>query len=351
MTGTLTLKNFGPIEEVAIDLKKFNVFIGPHGSGKSSIAKILSIIHAFDFANNEYRDYNEVFQKNLSDFQVRSYLKKNTFIEFENEDFYFKYERGKSSIDHKGDPVITSKNNFATYYFPAERVSLPMIGGSVFGLQVHDVALPKFFLQFGSKFELVKPLQKRFDIRVLDVHYEYKDNKDIVILKSGDTLELKETSSAIQATLPLLMILEDLRPHSIAVIEEPELNCFPDLQKKLIEHLVNKFSINYKKSKNLILTTHSPFVLSTLNNLIQAVNVVSKNPNKKAQVKKVIHEELWVNFNDINVYFLEHGKAKNIMNKKRKIIGTHQIDRISEKMGSIYNLLLELKYKSDELHK
>ena len=40
MGKRLIVKNFGPIKEVDIDLKKINVFIGPQGSGKSTIAKI-----------------------------------------------------------------------------------------------------------------------------------------------------------------------------------------------------------------------------------------------------------------------------------------------------------------------
>lgn len=36
------MRNIGPIKEVDIDLKKFNVFIGAQSSGKSTLAKIIS---------------------------------------------------------------------------------------------------------------------------------------------------------------------------------------------------------------------------------------------------------------------------------------------------------------------
>lgn len=38
----LVIKNVGPIKNVNLELKRFNVLIGPQSSGKSAIAKILS---------------------------------------------------------------------------------------------------------------------------------------------------------------------------------------------------------------------------------------------------------------------------------------------------------------------
>ena len=45
-----------------------------------------------------------------------------------------------------------------------------------------------------------------------------------------------------------------------------------------------------------------------------------------------------------NVYFIEKGGAKDIMNKKNRIIGTHKIDNVSEKLGRVYSKLVEYKY-------
>ncbi len=38
----LSIKNFGPIKSVSLDLKRINVLIGPQSSGKSTILKIAS---------------------------------------------------------------------------------------------------------------------------------------------------------------------------------------------------------------------------------------------------------------------------------------------------------------------
>ena len=38
----LTIKNIGPLTNVSVDFAKYNLFIGPQGSGKSCILKIVS---------------------------------------------------------------------------------------------------------------------------------------------------------------------------------------------------------------------------------------------------------------------------------------------------------------------
>lgn len=349
--GTLILKNFGPVKEVKIQLGKFNVFIGPQGSGKSSIAKILALIHSLA------SDRRVSFQKSginatsinvrtyLNDFGIDKYLTDQTYIYFEGPDFYFEYTKSKFEFIPRTD-IFNELLNTTAYYFPAERISLPMIGNSIFGLQFHDVALPKFFLQFGKDFENVKQRQKLFNVSTLGVEYKFENGRDIVILKNGKKLELSQTSSAIQANLPLLLMLQYIERHSIAVIEEPELNAYPDLQKKMIEYIVKQFKAFSHKSQYLLLTTHSPYILSTLNVLIQANNAYLKNPEMKNEIAKVVPSLLWIDYKNINVYYVNNGSAQSIMNKKSQLIGTHQIDKISEKLGEVYGKLLEYKYPS-----
>ena len=49
MPGYLTIKNFGPIKDATIELKNFLVLIGGQGTGKSTIAKVLTICQELFF--------------------------------------------------------------------------------------------------------------------------------------------------------------------------------------------------------------------------------------------------------------------------------------------------------------
>ena len=51
----------------------------------------------------------------------------------------------------------------------------------------------------------------------------------------------------------------------IAVMEEPEQNLFPNSQKKVIQFLLRE--LNTSSDNKIIITTHSPYVLETINNL------------------------------------------------------------------------------------
>ncbi|HRE63804.1 MAG TPA: AAA family ATPase, partial [Ferruginibacter sp.] len=49
MSEKLTIRNFGPIKNVELDFKKFNVIIGENATGKSTVAKVLAVCRYFSF--------------------------------------------------------------------------------------------------------------------------------------------------------------------------------------------------------------------------------------------------------------------------------------------------------------
>ena len=59
MEEKLVIKNFGPVESLEIDDLTFTIFIGSQGSGKSTVAKVLTIcrdhnwyLHILDNSND-----------------------------------------------------------------------------------------------------------------------------------------------------------------------------------------------------------------------------------------------------------------------------------------------------------
>ena len=84
MKEKLIIKNFGPIKSVDLDLGKITVLIGEQATGKSTVAKVLSICRYFsyiiDFSEQRERlsefSNNLQFMKGLKDWGVDDYLDK-----------------------------------------------------------------------------------------------------------------------------------------------------------------------------------------------------------------------------------------------------------------------------------
>lgn len=132
-------------------------------------------------------------------------------------------------------------------------------------------------------------------------------------------------------------------------IEEPELNLFPNAQKNLVEHLVYSCFEPPKKDKNktihIAFSTHSPYILSSLNCLLLACEVANKNPNLKEKVETIIPNKFWLDINKFNAFKVENGEVFSIIDKETNLILAESIDEVSEEIGETFDKLLELDSK------
>lgn len=89
----LIINNVGPIKSVDIRLNKVNVFIGPQGSGKSTIAKIVSFCSWLEKVN-EATDRAAVdgLIKRLGAFhRMEDYFNEKSEILYEGDNVFFAY--------------------------------------------------------------------------------------------------------------------------------------------------------------------------------------------------------------------------------------------------------------------
>ena len=134
------------------------------------------------------------------------------------------------------------------------------------------------------------------------------------------------------ALLILLSVLNSKTSTTI-IFEEPEAHLFPKDQQRLVELLI--YILNHTQSGNrLIITTHSPYILSVLNNLIYAGKLKSKS----------IDENLYLHFENISAYSLSNNKAKSILNKENNLIDANYIDDVSNDIANIFDKLLDEEY-------
>lgn len=225
-------------------------------------------------------------------------------------------------------------------YVPTERLLISLISSTLISFINHNIFLPKYIMVFAELYnnaKLAKTLARRFSF------FEYSIEDEVEYIKYKDSkIRLSETSTGFQSLVPLLLVLEEYSKinYRLFVVEEPELNLYPTTQKKLIEYLAGNIDKN-----SLILTTHSPYILSSLDNLIQAGNVVKKHPELKEEVEKIIPAQYHLNYEDVRVYFVADGKARLIMNEEYQSIDVSELDEVSEDLNADFEKLLDLKYQ------
>ena len=111
--------------------------------------------------------------------------------------------------------------------------------------------------------EIEKKLQNKNKTNLKPTKLGGKEIK--VLVKKGLEIDLYNASSSIRQLAPLLLYLRyRASKGDFIVIDEPEMNLHPESQAKLLEAL----SILVNLGVRILLTTHSPYVMAHLNNLV-----------------------------------------------------------------------------------
>lgn len=126
------------------------------------------------------------------------------------------------------------------------------------------------------------------------------------------------------------------------IIEEPESNLFPESQKLVIELI----SMIAGVGNTVLMTTHSPYVLGTVNNLLYADTVGKYSMKKTAQV---ISRCKWIRSESCTAMFMENGSVEDCMDPDLMQIDNSLLDQISHGINEEYDQLFaieQLKEKS-----
>ncbi len=350
-TEKLIVKNFGPIREADLDLKKVTVFIGEQASGKSVLAKLVAMFSEKPIYNSKdlsqiLKDYNIAqYDSDKATYRLKDSTHSNIF-----EDIQITSLSGKNKsqiIKEKEDKILKSKNSI---YIPTERILISLIAESLFGFITSDISLPKFLVNFGNEVEKARKELKSFNIENLNLEYSFRNNRDTITYNKTKSL-LVESSSGLQSLLPLLLVIERYYANKekekfLFITEEPELNLYPTTQQKLVKYLIEKCT---QGDNRLIITTHSPYILTALNNLIQAKNVVNKNPEMASEVNAIVPPQCQIDFEDVAAYFVADGTARSIMNADNQLIDANALDEVSNDINEEFSKLVQLEYQNEVL--
>lgn len=395
----LIVKNFGPIKDAELESKQFTILIGPQASGKSVLAKLLSIFRDPEFL----MDRN--MTKYLAEYNIE-FLSANTYIEFQDEEHYIRYSNSKiesnlslkpslkssrtsldQSIEKKAkeiasESIIDTINNSTDFknftkeqkeimiahfaeeekkrmvkelklksndhsklYIPTERIFVASISDFLYNFIKSDINLPEFVVNFGAVFENTRKHLSNFKIPFLtDIEYSFENGMNKLKLKDKQTINFTQSSSGLQAVVPMAILIEyfSKNKNTNFVIEEPELNLYPISQKKLAEYISIKCLGN---GNHLIITTHSPYILTSFANLIQAHNAAQTSKSAKKQVTQIFPEESWIDFDQVSAYYINNGTAADILDRENRTIDANAIDDVSETIASEFEALMNIKYR------
>ncbi|MBF0610091.1 MAG: ATP-binding protein [Magnetococcales bacterium] len=402
----IEIHELGPLTNVELTLKDFMVFIGPQASGKSTLSRVIhyfyslpDAIHRFVASPiwNENRfpasldlsGLKEDLKKIWSDCvyengRVRLNWTGNVFIEFNLDGVIFSYEFLKVIREHHDNIKLAlqlSKNLKGWNQYEAvnkkylefirklsaknEVINIPTDRANIVGLAFpKDLSLGE--LEF---FELINQIRKEGG---------KKESKDLPgqlveilaqrILRGtllprfmGDLFSFvandKVTNSPIEKVIPLarassgqkdaawlVEVIKDsiLRQNqnTALIVEEPEGHLFPEGQKTMAE-LLGLFFNSY--GNQVVMTTHSPYMISALNNLIYAKDVGEGQSNKAAE--KIINPHLWIDGSRVGAYLLKDGHAQCVIDPDLGLMDVGPIHKVMDEIDDENDRLFDLEYR------
>ena len=387
MNEQLVVKNFGPIKDATVDFKRVTVFIGPTGGGKSTLAKLAGVMRDSNWLDEVDFTLKRVkFTDELNHYQIGTYIKNQGALSWnsKHDDIYYDgnlfehnhadknsaFEIGLEIFSRKAkevnsldlekifrastdaERVILSKmHGFRedVHYIPADRSFASSIEHGLAGLNLENVALPETLLDFINDYlrAVSKLPLTSLDIPFLGVKYQIVDGEPKILLKDNIEVDLIETASGIQAVAPMLLLIREvtrrLPSNSIPklfIIEEPELNLYPTAQQGLLNWLVEKCT---KGENDLTITTHSPYILSSCNLLLEAYKVAQQRPELADEIDKVVPRACWLNPEEFAAYYVADGTVKPITDTRTNLIGSNELDAISGDISDSFRKLLRLQ--------
>ena len=178
----------------------------------------------------------------------------------------------------------------------------------------------------------------------------WEGERPFLASEDGRTVPFSALSSGQQELLPLIIAISSFRrvpsskseprPHML-YIEEPEAHLFPSAQSRLMQGLAALVGNN---ARRLLITTHSPYVLAKVNNLIKAGALEhSLAPDKLQKLNGIVPKAFRIAPGTVRAYAIIGGTLTNILDSDG-LIAAEYLDSISNEIGNEFSSLLGLEF-------
>lgn len=332
---TIHIKDFGPVRDTGlIEVRPVTVFCGNQGTGKSTIAKLISMMSWIEKAlvrkDVTIEDVRSSFvDKYCSYHYLEHYFNSDSFIEYKGDVLYLIYKKSTVKIE------LRESNGYKMpqiMYVPAERNLMVAIENAerIGSLPPALVTMQEVYRKALTKLRA----DLKLPVNGFAVHYD-KKSKTTWLTDGSFQIQVHEAASGLQSVIPLMMVTKYLM-HQIEkgttrdlsaeererlqkeiagiiqdknidenvrkailntingrfknecflnIVEEPEQNLFPTTQRQVVYELLD--TLHKREGNVLIMTTHSPYVLNDLTLAVKAGDIKRKAGNQSAALKRL----------------------------------------------------------------
>lgn len=388
--ATIQIKNIGPIADTGeLSLTSVMLIIGKQSSGKSTFLKILCFcrwIEKLIMVSNEevisQYTHNLKFLKNLKQFHrfYDSFFSETSYIHYDGDAITITMkDAGKNVKILRKAEFEEIKHNTKLSFIPSERNLVSAIKNidQSYRSAESDVLFNYIFEWGEAKDTYTSEHPKRLSFAG-NMEYFNENGNDLVRLISKDkmlSLPSYYASSGVQSAMPLDVMVDyftnlvgknaSVSKHDLAntvlrylgkdkelthemikdisnkmkyqsvqlFIEEPEQNLYPDSQKNLIVNMVTALKNAMPKGTEqsiLVMTTHSPYILSTLNVLIAEANAIEAMP-KSEGMRRLVNKDCLLPSSAYSAYYItEEGRFTDVIDKEIAMISGNELDNVSD---------------------
>ena len=353
--------------------------IFPEYSWKHQEFKVLYEFDSYSIALSNQKPDNDKYKLSLIYSEDLVKVRKKLLSEYNKKTLEYA-ENNPEKIEEYYNTIFTkyvlrdnSINSFDLITFiPAGRSFFANLQNNIFSFLSENIVIDYFLKEFGSAYERVKNLYHRRKIihqltpndsidelinQIIVGNYSYEKEQDWIVytneINKNRKTNLSYSSSGQQEALPMTLILAILPFISsttrLFIIEEPEAHLFPTSQKHIVSLISQVFNTTNRKHK-FIITTHSPYILTAFNNLIQAGNTFKALKEKSEQndllkeLFKIVPENQMLDINDIGAYTIKNGILESLINEENHLIDTNIIDDVSNEFSRVFEKLIDLEF-------
>lgn len=390
----LKINHCGPLKNIELsEIRKFNVFIGESGSGKSTIMKVLAMMRwiykmscirtYLNSSGIEKSPFRLGLERILSKNGLNSFVTKETYIHYINDSFEIQIKDRKIRFTKKNVPKeeLTIQK---ISYISDKRVMIPDLASGNVTLRHNMFYLDETYLNFQKAVDNLSISEMGYLGVKMTVKKSSNASRRVYVSSLGENsdfydLPLTSASSGIQSSVALHFIIQyfsqsfkivealnstivkyladsdnlsKFKPSSdigsfpqkkISIhLEEPELSLFPSNQWGLMRYLIRQCLNSKNTEMDLTMATHSPYILTALNVMTLAYRANLLNSNRLKEIREFIP---LLNPKDLNAWEVKDGIVKPLLDPEIHLIDGTYLDLTSDVYENLIGQLNDIIYE------